>query len=145
MAREPSTDLEILARLVQPRGKSVVDIGCGGGALVRELAGAGARAVGIEISDAQLAAARAADEGSGARYMVGRAQDLPLPDASIDAAVFMRSLHHLPVSDMVQALGEARRVLSDSGVVYVAEPLTEGDFFELTSLVEDEMEVRAAA
>jgi hypothetical protein len=29
--------------------------------------------------------------------------------------------------------------------VYVAEPLTEGDFFELVSLVEDEFEVRRAA
>jgi hypothetical protein len=36
-------------------------------------------------------------------------------------------------------------VLRPGGAVYIAEPLAEGDFFELTSLVEDEREVRAAA
>lgn len=145
MPREASTDVAILARLVQPRDKAVLDIGCGGGALVRELAAAGARPLGIEISDEQLAAARDADGGSGARYLVGRAENLPLPDASIDAAVFMRTLHHVPVADMLPALAEARRVVGEGGVVYVAEPLAEGDFFTLTSLVEDEREVRAAA
>jgi hypothetical protein len=46
---------------------------------------------------------------------------------------------------MTAALGEARRVLRPDGTVYVAEPLAEGSFFELTSLVEDELEVRRAA
>jgi hypothetical protein len=36
-------------------------------------------------------------------------------------------------------------VLRPDGLVYVAEPLTEGDFYELVSLVEDELEVRRAA
>jgi hypothetical protein len=36
-------------------------------------------------------------------------------------------------------------VLRPGGLVYVAEPLAEGDFFTLTSLVEDELEVRRAA
>jgi hypothetical protein len=36
-------------------------------------------------------------------------------------------------------------VLRPGGLVYVAEPLAEGDYYELTSLVEDELEVRRAA
>jgi SAM-dependent methyltransferase len=132
----------MLERLVAPAGKDVVDIGCGGGALVRDLAGAGARPIGVEISDEQLATARARDDGSGARYLVGRAEELPLPDASVDVAVFMRTLHHVAPE---AALREARRVLRPDGAVYVAEPLAEGNFFALTSLVEDELEVRRAA
>ncbi|HWE10506.1 MAG TPA: class I SAM-dependent methyltransferase [Solirubrobacteraceae bacterium] len=145
MAREPSTDLEILQRLAQPAGKDVVDIGCGGGALVRELARLGARPIGVEISPEQLAPALAAGSEAGGRYLVGRAEQLPLPERSVDVAVFMRSLHHVPIPGMLPALSEARRVLRDDGLVYVAEPLPEGDFFALTSLVEDELEVRAAA
>jgi SAM-dependent methyltransferase len=138
----PPTDTSMLERLVAPAGKDIVDIGCGGGALVRDLAAAGARPIGVEISEEQLATARARDDGSGARYLVGCAEELPLPDASIDVAVFMRTLHHVAPE---AALREARRVLRHDGAVYVAEPLAEGDFFDLTSLVEDELEVRRAA
>ncbi len=132
----------MLARLVAPAGKDVVDIGCGGGGLVRDLAALGARPIGIEISEEQLATARGRDDGSGARYLVGRGEQLPLSDGSVDVAVFMRTLHHVPPE---ASLREARRVLRPDGAVYVAEPLAEGDFFALTSLVEDELEVRRAA
>ncbi len=112
---------------------------------MRDLAARGARVIGVEISEAQLARAIARDDGSGARYLVGRAQKLPLEDGSVDVAVFMRALHHVPASDLTQALREARRVLRRDGALYVAEPLAEGDFFTLTSLLEDEEAVRAAA
>lgn len=140
-----TSDLSMLERLIAPASKDVVDIGCGTGGLVRDLTRRGARAVGVETSDGQLSAALALDDGGGARYLVGSAQDLPLADASMDVAVFMRSLHHIPPADQTRALEEARRVLRPSGVVYVAEPLPEGSYFALTSLVEDELEVRAAA
>jgi SAM-dependent methyltransferase len=145
LSREVTSDLTMLERLVGVSGCDVVDIGCGGGALVRALAARGARATGVEISEAQLATAVRDDGGSGAEYVVGLAQRLPLEDRSVDVVVFMRALHHVPPPDMPAALREARRVLRPGGVVYIAEPLTEGDFFELTSLVEDEREVRAAA
>lgn len=139
------SDLAVLERLVALSGRDAVDVGCGGGALVRTLAARGARVTGVEISESQLAPAVRDDGGSGARYVVGLAQELPLESASMDLVVFMRTLHHVPPASMRDALREARRVLRRDGVVYVAEPLAEGDFFELTSLVEDEREVRAAA
>jgi SAM-dependent methyltransferase len=143
--REVTTDVSMLERLVAPAGKDVVDIGCGGGALVRELAARGARMIGIEISAPQLAPALARDGDSGAQYRIGSAQALPLADASVDVALFMRTLHHVPPGDLGAALTEVRRVLRSGGAVYVAEPLAEGDYFSLTSLVEDELAVRAAA
>ncbi len=142
MASGPTTDLAVLDRLVHPRGKDVVDVGCGGGALVRALTGLGARVVGVEVSERQLATAEPRD---GARYVIGRAEALPLENTSVDLVVFMRSLHHVPPSEMVDALREAARVLRPGGLVYVAEPLPEGDYFELVRSVEDELEVRLAA
>ena len=140
------SDLEVLDRLVGLSGQDVVDIGCGGGALVRALSAGGARVIGVEVNEEQLAPAlRVDDGGSGARYLIGRAQELPLEDASVDAAVFMRTLHHVPPGELLSALSEARRVLRPGGVVYVAEPLAEGEFYSLTRLVEDERVVRAAA
>jgi ubiquinone/menaquinone biosynthesis C-methylase UbiE len=135
----------VLERLLSPAGKDVLDVGCGRGALVRKLHEGGARAVGVEISEAQLAAAREQDPGGADRYLVGRAEALPLAAANFDLVVFMRALHHVAEDQMTRALGEARRVLRGGGAVYVAEPLPEGSFFELTSLVEDELGVRRAA
>jgi SAM-dependent methyltransferase len=145
VSRELTSDLTVFDRLVPVSGRDVVDIGCGGGMLVSALTARGARVTGVEISESQLAAAIRDDDGSGARYLVGLAQRLPLEDASVDVVVFMRALHHVPPADMLDGLREAARVLRPGGAVYIAEPLTEGDFFELTSLVEDEREVRAAA
>ena len=146
LSRPVMSDLEVLERLVGPSSKEVVDIGCGGGALVRALTARGAKVIGVEVNEEQLAPAlRSDDGGSGARYLIGRAQELPLEDASVDAAVFMRTLHHVPPGELLSALREARRVLRPGGVAYVAEPLAEGEFYTFTSLVEDEREVRAAA
>jgi SAM-dependent methyltransferase len=145
VSREVINDLEMLERLVPPSGSDVVDIGCGQGALVRALAARGARVTGVEISEEQLATAIELDDGTGARYLVGRGERLPLDDASADIVVFMRTLHHVPPAQMAAALREARRVIRSGGAVYVAEPLAEGNFFELTRMVEDEVEVRAAA
>jgi hypothetical protein len=145
LSRAVMSDLDVLERLVGPSGKDVVDIGCGGGALVRALTARGARVTGVEISEEQLAPALADDGASGARYLIGRGQELPLEDGSVDVAVFMRTLHHVPPGELLDALREAGRVLRPGGVVFVAEPLAEGEFFELTALVEDERAVRAAA
>jgi SAM-dependent methyltransferase len=142
---EVISDLAMLERLVPAAGKDVVDVGCGGGALVRALTDLGARVTGVEISESQLATAIEQDDGRGARYLVGRAERLPLDDASVDVVVFMRSFHHVPREDLDAALVEARRVSRPKGAVYVAEPLAEGNFFELTRLVDDETEVRGAA
>lgn len=139
----------MLERLVAPAGKDVVDIGCGGGALVRELSARGARVTGVEVTAEQLAPAlaraRETADATETRYLLGRAQELPLEDASVDVAVFMRTLHHVPAPELLGALREARRVLRPDGIAYVAEPLAEGDYYALTSLVEDEFEVRRAA
>ncbi len=140
---ELTTDTEVLERLAPPAGLDVLDVGCGPGALVRELTARGARVTGLEISERQLAAARREDPNG--RYLVGRAEDLPVADSSVDLVVFMRALHHVPIEAMAPALAQARRVLRPGGLVYVAEPLPEGSFFALTSLVEDELAVRRAA
>jgi SAM-dependent methyltransferase len=141
----PTTDIDVLRRHAELAGRDVLDVGCGQGRLVRELTALGARVTGMEISEEQLAAARAADDGAGAKYLVGRAESIPLPDDSVDLVVFRASLHHVPIAQMLPALREACRVLRPGGHVYAAEPLASGDFYALVSIVDNEDEVRDAA
>ena len=144
MARPRLTPIQALEAVIDPAGKTVVDVGCGDGALVRHLARAGAHAIGIEVSEAQLARARA-QAGTAETYQVASAESLPLADGSAGAILYMKSFHHLPLAAMGPALAEATRVLALAGRLVVIEPLAEGSFFEMTRLVEDETEARAAA
>ncbi len=137
--------LEVLAGLVELDGRDVVDVGCGDGALVRRLAGLGARVTGVEVSAEAVARARAHPAVAGERYVEGTGQALGLPGASADVVVFMQSLHHVPADAMDAALAEAARVVRPGGAVYVQEPLPEGPFFALVALVDDETTVRAQA
>jgi SAM-dependent methyltransferase len=136
------TTIDALGEVLAPAGRSIVDVGCGDGALVRALTQRGAHATGVEVSEQQLSAARAHPPAGDERYVVGSAAALPLPADAADAVVFLQSLHHVPAPAMGAALTEAARV---APLIYVQEPLAEGPFFALVALVDDETRVRALA
>ena len=136
---------DVLREAVDLAGCRALDIGCGDGALVRLMTKGGARATGLEISQAQLARARAAAVVGDEDYRVGRGEALPFADGAFGLVVFFNSLHHVPLDLQAAALAEAGRVLAPGGRLYVLEPLADGPFFEVMRLVDDETEVRAAA
>jgi SAM-dependent methyltransferase len=136
---------DVLASLLPSGSPVVVDVGCGDGALVRWLERRGARAIGVEVGAEPLERARSHERVGHERYEHAGAQALPLPDRSADVVLFMNSLHHVPVELLDAALAEAARVLSSGGMLYVQEPVAEGQYFELLRPVDDETEVRAAA
>lgn len=137
--------LDLLFELLPVGGRRVLDIGCGDGALVRALAERGAEAWGIDCAEGLLRRGTTAPAVAAARYLVGLAEALPLPDASFDIAIYCNSLHHVAVGYQPRALQEAARVLRRGGLLYITEPLAEGPYFEVTRIVDDEAAVRAAA
>lgn len=142
-ARRPQgTALEVIEDWLGPlAGTSILDIGCGHGALARALTARGARVHGIDPGAEAIAAARAAVPE--ASFTEAGAEALPFADASFDAAIFLNSLHHVPGELMAAALGAALRV--SRGPVLVVEPLAEGSYFEVLRPVEDETAIRALA
>jgi SAM-dependent methyltransferase len=137
------TPERILAILADAGARTVADIGCGSGALSRVLAAHGHTVTGID-PDAD-AVSRARESVPDARFEQATAEALPFADASLDAAVFLNALHHVPVPLMRQALAEVRRVLRPGGTLIVVEPLAEGSFFEVMRPVEDETAIRREA
>jgi len=111
---------EVLAELARLKPGSLLDVGCGTGALLEQvrLTDAGIELHGIDLSPAMLAVARQC-LGSAADLQVADAEALPLPDGSVDAVVCVDSFHHYPRPDV--ALAEMRRVLRGCGELIVAE------------------------
>ncbi|MFI7439397.1 methyltransferase domain-containing protein [Nonomuraea indica] len=92
-------------------GRTVVDVGCGGGRAVAELAERGARAVGVDHDPEMIAVAR--ERWPGGEFHVGLACELPLETGSVAGYRADKVLHTL--LDPVRAVAEARRVLAPGG------------------------------
>jgi ubiquinone/menaquinone biosynthesis C-methylase UbiE len=89
----------------------VVDVGCGTGRAVAELAEHAAHAIGIDLDPAMLAAARSRFPDIDVR--AADATDLPLADGQAHGYRADKLYHVL--SDPYAALAEARRVLAPGG------------------------------
>jgi demethylmenaquinone methyltransferase / 2-methoxy-6-polyprenyl-1,4-benzoquinol methylase len=103
-------------------GLAVLDIGAGTGDLSFAAAARGARVIAIDLSAGMLAVlARRATEAQRARIqpLVGNAESLPLPDASVDRIVTGFAVRN--VGDLGRAFAEFRRVLRPGGRAVVLE------------------------
>jgi SAM-dependent methyltransferase len=102
-----------------PKGARVADMGCGAGWWVRFLWQRGYDAVGVDYSPKLIERARAAyPENS---WIHSRIQDVPLPDASLDAIVSWGVIEHDEAGPGA-ALREFRRLLRPGGYIMVTVP-----------------------
>jgi len=104
------------ARGLNPAGKIIIDIGCGGGLMAEEIARLGAAVIGIDPSAASIATARAHAAGAGLEidYRVGSGEHLPADDGCADVAYCVDVLEH--VADIDAVIGETARVLKPGGL-----------------------------
>lgn len=92
-------------------GRTVLDAGCGAGRAVDELAGLGARAIGIDHDADMIAVAR--ERWPSREFRVGDICDLPFESGSVDGYRADKVLHAL--DDPTRAVAEAHRVLAPEG------------------------------
>jgi ubiquinone/menaquinone biosynthesis C-methylase UbiE len=116
---------ETFARHLPARRPLVwLDLGSGTGRMTPSLASAfGGPAYGVEPSDRMRAQALAHARHPGVTYAAGSGEQIPLPDASCDAALLFFVWHH--VVDREGTARELRRVVNPSGKLFVQANLSD--------------------
>ncbi len=114
----------ILDALVLGPGDHLLDLGCGGGLLLREALVTGSRATGIDHSEEMVALA--SERAPAAEVVLGEAESLPFADDTFTAVAM--SVVFLFFDDPIAVLQECRRVLRTDGrlAVYTTAPELRG-------------------
>lgn len=102
-----------------PSPDYVLDIGCGTGRLLRQVAQQwpGARLVGVDPAEGMIAVAQHLVPD--AEFLVAPAELLPVPSGSFDVVFSTISMHHW--ANQAQGLQEIGRVLRPGGVLCLAD------------------------
>lgn len=138
---------EIYESLLPLDGARILELGCGKAEHTRAIAQGGkvASITALEVDEIQHAVNMQITDLPHVTFMLGGAESIPAADGHFDIVMMFKSLHHVPIDLMDQALAEIRRVLKPGGLAYISEPVYAGEFNEILRLFHDEKRVREAA
>jgi tRNA (uracil-5-)-methyltransferase TRM9 len=108
-----------------PRGRTVLELGCGSGRNAVHFALAGHKVIAIDFARGMLgrAAIRAKDNSVAGSVHPIQADVTapPIKDSSVDVCLYVAALHHLPTrQERIRSLEEARRCLRPGGKALVS-------------------------
>ena len=114
----PSPPPQALDWLIPPDATAILDLAAGTGVVTRELVGRAARVFAVE-PDERMRAVLAA-RCPGAEVLDGQGEDIPLPDASVDAVVISAAWHWLDPERAVPEITRVLRVGGTLGVIWIS-------------------------
>jgi SAM-dependent methyltransferase len=114
----PSPPPQALDWLIPPGAQAILDLAAGTGAVTRELIGRAPRVIAVEPDERMRAVLTA--RCPEAEVLAGRGEDIPLPDASVDAVVISAAWHWLNPDQAVPEITRVLRVGGVLGVTYIS-------------------------
>jgi ubiquinone/menaquinone biosynthesis C-methylase UbiE len=140
------TEIGLMEQLLPLDNSRILELGCGSAWITRQLAlsNPGCHFIATEVDAAQHQK-NLSNPVANISFRLEGAQSINEPDESVDVVMMLKSLHHVPESLMPQAMREVARVLKTGGIAYFSEPVYQGDFNALMSLIHDEQAVREHA
>jgi SAM-dependent methyltransferase len=129
---EPAREIRALLERWKRAGFSrLLDVGCGLGRHALLFARAGFSVTGFDLSDIALARLieLAAIERLDILTSHGDLRKLPFRDGAFDCILAYRSIYHNDYQGLVEAVGEARRVLSPGGELFADFIAKESDYY----------------
>jgi len=131
--------------------KTVLDVGCGTGALCAALHAHGLEATGVDTAQRMLNTAIKNPENNGVRFMLVHASEpLPFPDNNFDFAIASYVAHGMEREERKRLYAEMSRVAKHKVIIYdynqrkrpltsLIEWLERGDYFRFIQTAETEM------
>ncbi|HTW35977.1 MAG TPA: class I SAM-dependent methyltransferase [Rhizomicrobium sp.] len=122
-----------------PEESTLLDIGAGTGRFLSFVKSVQPKlkTVALDLSEPYLAQARAAlARHENAEFILGAAESVPLPDASVDMAVSIYLFHELPPKVRTAVAKEIGRVLKPGGLFVLADTIQYGDLPDFDGLIE---------
>jgi ubiquinone/menaquinone biosynthesis C-methylase UbiE len=144
---ELRTRREVYESLLPLASARVLELGCGAAETTREIArnAPGVSITAMEVDLFQHEKNLTTVDLPNVTFRPGDAEWISSGDGAFDIVLMFKSLHHVPLEKMDQALLEITRVLKPGGLAYFEEPVFDGDYNEITRVFHDEELVRKAA
>src|SRR5205809_6083445 len=95
-------EMQFFRRVVPVQKPRLLELGCGKADMACRLLETGAvqSVTALEVDEAQLAQNMADPRRAGITFIKAGAEGVPLPDASHDVAMMLKSLHHVPLDSL---------------------------------------------
>ena len=147
LTNKTCNESEIFEQLLSLDGKEILELGCGKAELTRLIAtnGKGREITATEVDEVQHSKNISIDDLPNVTFIMAGGEAIPSGNESFDIVFMFKSLHHVPIELMGDALKEVKRVLKPGGMAYISEPIFDGDFNEVIRSFNDEEQVRKAA
>ena len=108
---------KITSNMSDLKSKKVLDVGCGTGTHLKELAAGGMRTYGVDISPTAIKLTKTQVRGADLKCLDIFSDPLPYPKGFFDLIVSLRVLNHSTIEGIRKALGELSRVLKGVGLI----------------------------